>query len=195
MTLKICGDLLKFLDQFLLNKTKFNMIKINSKIRNLCMYHYLKPIMGFVNLKDYQKCTHSIQKCINKLIISPTDSEVPNHITHLFLYNELKNYGSTTPYAIKSYPPNLKYLKLDDDFYQSLQELPQSLLCLKFDVNSEFNQPLPKLSNLMYLKLGYNFSQPLEHVIPSLHRLVIYKNYLDSSNNISQIFFVNSNNI
>ena len=63
--------------------------------------------------------------------------------------------------TLKSLPPNLRILKMGDNFIHTLNSLPSSVT--ELHLGTHFNQPINSLpSSLRILALGGGFSQPLD---------------------------------
>ena len=58
---------------------------------------------------------------------------------------------------------NYQRVRFGINFDQSVDKLPDSLICLEFDIYGDFNQPIYKLPNsLNHLVLGEDFNHPVD---------------------------------
>ena len=167
----LCGDLLRFLANYLSDRTKFNIIMICKIIRNCCMKKYVQ--IDYVDQCSFVIMPQGLKKYVFKLKNVTKIIELPSHVTHLKFsndFNEETNYSSLKKIKFLAYP------LFNTLFNQSINHLPNNLIYLS--INGCFNQPINCLpSTLRYLIIKGNFNQPIDDLPRDLTHLCLEEDF------------------
>lgn len=79
--MKLCGDLLKFIEPFLNAKTKTKVINLSKCIRNVCLNSYCPKIMNdYIDYDDYVLMPYLLKQYVRKIKNVMDHSDLPTQL-------------------------------------------------------------------------------------------------------------------
>lgn len=147
--MKICGDLLRFLRQYLSQRTMLKIIRLNKLIFNACSTHfYPKILTNYVDYDVYINIKYPFKKYITKL------SNVGNIDTSKFIMRR-KIFKNDNLNQLTNIPINVTHIKFHDKFNQPIDELHKNVASLIF--GDHFCQAIIIPPKVHYIKFGIHF--------------------------------------
>lgn len=191
--MKLCGDLLKFIEPSLNVKTKFKIINLSRCIRSVCLNSYCPKIMSeFIDYNDYALMPSLLKQYVRKIKnvgIFDNQKLINSDKRYCIRLNELTRIQN------KSLPLGLKYIEFNEHFYGNFSDLPAKLIYMK--VGGFFDKRIDSFcsfKHLIYLQLDENLNKHTFGInfrlSNSLKYLIIYcdKFYFDDLYKIPELF-------
>src|SRR5271169_4504965 len=120
-----CGDLQRFLLNYLDFEIKIKIISLSKNVRYICRYTFIKSIIDYVDYKDYPKQTFPLERYIFKLKNINTIVGLPQNVTHI-------KFGYYFNQSIDKLPQNVTHIQFGLKFNQPVDKLPQNVTHIYF---------------------------------------------------------------
>src|SRR5271170_6993460 len=142
----LCGDLQRFLLNYLDFEIKIKIISLSKNVRYICRYTFIKSIINYVDYKNYPKQTFPLERYIFKLKNINTIVGLPQNVTHI-------QFGGLFDQLVDKLHQNVTHIKFADSFNQPVDKLPQNVTHIRF--GGLFNQLVDKLpQNVTHIRFG-----------------------------------------